>query len=203
MGLFLCPLMHSTSLWAVSEEEKKWSINFNNTSMSEALDALTTTTGINIIANQIPSNNNVSKRYENKTVEEIVKDLFKGQNIGLVWRYGDSRIDSLDIWILEGNSAKSGNFSRIERPVLRAPPLRRKNTLPRFVKKDTEEEVEEPEADGDENASESSDSEEESEKEDANSDDDSEKEADTDKENEPAEEQEEETEVEPPVSVKE
>jgi hypothetical protein len=201
MGFLLCFFIHTTSSWAVSEEDKRWSFNFNNASVSNALDELTSTTGINIIANQIPNNNTMSKRYENKTIEEIVKDLFKGQNIGLVWHYGESGIDGLDIWVLDSAGGTTGSFSRIERPVSTEPPLRNTRKAPIFIKKEPEEETEESEEEVDEASPESPDTEQENEEEDADPGADSEGDSETDEKNE-SDEPEEKKEEETPVSIK-
>jgi hypothetical protein len=201
IGFLLCFLIHATTSWALSQEEKRWSFNFNNASVSNALDELTSTTGINIVANQIPSNITVSKRYENETLEEIVKDLFKGQNVGLVWHYGESGIDGLDIWVLDSAGGNPSSFSRIERPVSREPPLSNTIEDSSFVKKEFEEETEESEEEADESPFESSDTDQESEEEETDTDANWNRDSRANEKNEP-EEPDEEKEEEMPFSIK-
>jgi hypothetical protein len=203
MGLLLWIPMSAISLWAASEEDKRWSFNFNSTSVSDVLDELTRTTGVYIFCNHLSDDKTVKKRYENQTLDEIVKDLFKGQSIGLVWHHGEEGIDALDIWVIDGAVGQSPSFSRIERPVLPNPGLGFGRRVQRSLQKDDDsEEMEEAEDDGADFPSESSELNDESEEEDAASDDDSGKEPAAVGQNEPEDESDESIEEESPVPIK-
>jgi hypothetical protein len=203
MGLLLWILMSATSLYAASEDNKKWSFNFSNTSISDVLDELTHITGVYIVSNQLPSNKTVTKRYENQTIDKIIKDLFRGLNFSLVWHQTEQGVDALDIWVFDSASGKSGGFSTIERPVTRTPnrPVRYERKTPRPVEQ-KDEGTEEADDDENDSPSESSELDDESEKEDAASDDDSGKEPAAIEEDEPDDESDEKTEEGSPVPIK-
>lgn len=197
--LLLAPVSTTSQLCAAGEENKRWSFDFTNTSISDVLEKLTRTTGIDILSNQPPSNTTVNKHYVDQTIDEIVKDLFKGLSFGLVWHHGEKGIDALDIWVFDGGGGQSSSFSRIERPMSRTPALRYGRKAPAPVEKENDiEDAEKPEEDVDESISQPSEPDEESEKEDADSDNDSETGSAVNEENLPEDESDERTETESP-----
>ncbi len=207
LGLILLLLLASGSttlqLCSAGDENKRWSFDFTNTSISDVLEKLTRTTGIDILSNQLPSNTTVNKHYVDQTIDEIIKDIFKGLSFGLVWHHGEKGIDALDIWVFDGGGGQSSSFSRIDRPVSRTPAFGFGRKAPASADKENDtEDAEEPEEEVDESISESSEPDGESEKEDADSDNDSETESAVNEENVPDDESDERTETgSPPIPI--
>jgi hypothetical protein len=88
--------MHCTAL-AEIQEEARWSIDFGDISISEALDQLTKVTGIKIVT-KTPLFHKISpKRYRDQSIEQILKDLLKNVNFAAVWHYSERGIESIGI----------------------------------------------------------------------------------------------------------
>jgi hypothetical protein len=96
--------------------DKKWSLTFKNASVSQVLDELTRVTGINIFANKIPEGKTINKSYKDQTIDQIVRDLYRGSSFALVWNDGPSEAGSLDIRVFDGDSS---NASRSFTPMVR------------------------------------------------------------------------------------
>lgn len=139
--LILCWAIGQGTISGFGEEDKKWSFVFKKTPLSEVLDELSETTGIDIISNQIPTDRVVTKQYVDESIDEIIKDLFRGLNFALVWNKGEDGKDTVDVWILDSNTGQAAGLSRIDRPVPRTPPLRFGRNAPplRPAQEDTEE----------------------------------------------------------------
>jgi len=87
--------MHCTAL-AEIQEEARWSIDFGDISISEALDQLTKVTGM------------ISpKRYRNQSIEQILKDLLKNVNFAAVWHYSERGIESIGIVAFDRQKVES------------------------------------------------------------------------------------------------
>ncbi len=108
--LILCLVLLSPSaLCAGVDENALWSLQFESVSISEALKKITQTTGIKIITPKPLRDQVITRSYENKTIEHILKDMFRDMNYALVWSYGEKGIDSVRILALDkggGTGAK-------------------------------------------------------------------------------------------------
>jgi hypothetical protein len=113
--------MHGT-VFAEIKEEARWSIDFGDISISEALDQLTKVTGIKIVT-KVPLSQRISpKRYRNQSIEQILKDLLKNVNFAAVWHYSENGIESIGILAFErqrvesrspvSNASKMGTIGR-------------------------------------------------------------------------------------------
>ncbi len=108
--LILClVLLRPNTLCAEVDENALWSLQFRSVSISEALEKITQTTGIKIITPKQLGDQVITRSYENKTIEHILKDMFRDMNYALVWSYGEKGIDSVRILALDkvgGTGAK-------------------------------------------------------------------------------------------------
>jgi len=94
-------------LYAEKKESLRWSIDFNNISISEALNKLSQTTGFKIHITK-PLDIKIKKSYKDKTIEQILKDVLRNINHTLVWSYNQKDVDSIGIVIFEqGKSTAS------------------------------------------------------------------------------------------------
>lgn len=121
--LVLCLILGRGAMPGFGEEGKRWSFVFKNTSLSDVLDELGRTTGVDIISNQVPTDRVITKQYVDESIDDIIKDLFRGLNFALVWNRGEDGKDTVDVWVLEGNTGQSAGIPRIDRPAYRPSPL--------------------------------------------------------------------------------
>jgi hypothetical protein len=115
---------------AADLEEQLWSFRFENLSVAEVLKQLSEKTGIDITTNQSPQEKRVTKSYENETVEEIIRDIFRGASYTLVWNYSDTGISSVGVYFFDqgGSRVDSRPTSRARSPA----PTRSRVSRPRL-----------------------------------------------------------------------
>jgi hypothetical protein len=101
--------MHCIAL-AEIKEEARWSIDFGEISISEALDQLTKVTGIKIFTKTPLSHRISPKRYRNQSIEQILKDLLKNVNFAAVWHYSERGIESIGILAFDRARAESNSI---------------------------------------------------------------------------------------------
>ena len=96
-------------------EDGLWSFSFNNVSVAEVLKQLSEKTGIDIVTSRPPQEKRVTKSYENQTIEEILRDVFRGANYTLVWDYDDRGIESIAVNFFDQGGARSDRVSGASR----------------------------------------------------------------------------------------
>ena len=117
-------------LYASSTEETsttkipKWSLEFNDCSVSDALDQISKFTGVNVFTNKGVGKMILKKYYKDKTIDYMVTDVLSRENYAMIRRFNDKKkLVSIGIWILDwshGKSVATNNpfeASRIERNV--------------------------------------------------------------------------------------
>ena len=114
--LFSIMLLIPSVLHAEKRENLKWSVNFNNIAISEALDQLTRLTRIKIDTTK-PIEDRIKKSYQNQTINEILRNMLKNLNYASVWSYGEAGVDDITIWVFE----KSVGRDDREMPVPKMP----------------------------------------------------------------------------------
>jgi hypothetical protein len=92
-----------------------WSLSFSNLTVAEALKELTRVTGVNLYANSPPENRRLTKAYENHTIEQIIRDVFRGKNYSLIWNYGEKGLESIAIWFFEEDGSSKPTGGRADR----------------------------------------------------------------------------------------
>ena len=90
-------LFNPSVLHAEKRENLKWSVNFNNIAISEALDQLTRLTQIKINTNK-PIEDRIKKSYQNQTIDEILRNMLKHINHAAVWSYEEAGVGAITIW---------------------------------------------------------------------------------------------------------
>jgi hypothetical protein len=96
-------------LYAGKIDEKRWSIDFDGVTVSEALELLSKKTAVKIHTTKI-LDSRVRKSYQNKTIDQIIKDLLRNNSYSLVWSYSRQDIADINIRIFEkGKGAHPGN----------------------------------------------------------------------------------------------
>ncbi|MGD9041299.1 MAG: hypothetical protein PVH82_16790, partial [Desulfobacteraceae bacterium] len=89
------------ALCADVDENALWSLQFENVSISEALEKIKQTTGIKIVRPSRLGRQLITRSYNNKTIEYILKDIFRDMNYALVWSHGEKGITSVRILALD------------------------------------------------------------------------------------------------------
>lgn len=114
--------------FAAEEQKERWSFEFNNMAVADVLSELTRVTGVEIFANKLPEKKPLKKSYVNQTIDQMVRDIFRGTSFALVWHHSGKGIRSLDVWVFDGDNSPSTGFTRIERQF--SPPVRSPVQLP-------------------------------------------------------------------------
>ncbi|UCF85971.1 MAG: hypothetical protein JSV50_10165 [Desulfobacteraceae bacterium] len=93
-------------LHAEKEGEGRFSIDFDNVSISDALSQLSQVTGIKILTKSPLENKIITRSYENKTVNQIIKDILRNVNHALIWEYSVRGVDSISISVFDRGSGR-------------------------------------------------------------------------------------------------
>jgi hypothetical protein len=104
-------LINPKALRAEVDENALWSLQFENVSISDALEQIKQTTAIKIIPPSRLGNQVITRSYNNKTIEYILKDIFRDMNYALVWSHGEKGIDSVRIMALDKVGGSGGTHS--------------------------------------------------------------------------------------------
>lgn len=109
--LFSLVLSVCTLSQASPNIDDPWSLQFNNLTVDETLKELTRATGIDLYTNRFPQDRRLTKAYENLTLEQILRDIFRGENYTLVWNYGEEGLESIDITFFKNDGRPEGGPS--------------------------------------------------------------------------------------------
>jgi hypothetical protein len=101
-----CAVLHGYVM-----EDEKWSIDFKNCTVSEALSRITQMSGISIIANDTIDKRISTKSYKDMTIDQILADLLRGQNCAVVWHYSEEGLDSVNIWTFGRSGTGGGSIT--------------------------------------------------------------------------------------------
>ncbi len=106
----LAPFSANSSAAEV-DENALWSMEFNGVTISDALKQITQTTGIKIITPKGLGNQVITKSYKDRTIEYILKDMFRDTNYALVWSYGEKGVEAVKIMTLDKGSGAGAGYS--------------------------------------------------------------------------------------------
>ncbi len=85
----------------------KWSLEFNDCSVSDALDQISRFTGVNVFTNKGVDKMILKKYYKDKTIDYIVTDILSRENYAIIRRFNDKKkLVSIGIWILDWSRGK-------------------------------------------------------------------------------------------------
>lgn len=116
LGITETPVQRLSRAEAAGAEDEYWSFRFTNLSVAEVLKQLSRETGIDIVTNRPPHEKRVTKSFEDHTVEEIIRDLFRGANYTLVWNYNETGLESIGINFFDQGTAGAVNRDSGSRP---------------------------------------------------------------------------------------
>jgi len=101
---FCCSIFFNLpALYATQTGTRMWSFAFQNCSISDALNRINTETGIDIFTNGQVDETRFNKSYNNQTVYQILKDIFRKESHAILWRYGNSGLEAIEIWTLKSS----------------------------------------------------------------------------------------------------
>ncbi len=108
---FIC--ISYSMLYASSTEEDnttkipKWSLEFNDCSVSDALNQISKVTGVKVITNIDIEKMVLNKYYKDKPIDHIVTDILSRENYAIIRRFSDKRkLVSIGIWILDWSNGR-------------------------------------------------------------------------------------------------
>lgn len=97
-----------------------FSFRFENCTVADALIEISRKSGINIISNSVIKKEILSKSYVNRSLDNIIVDLLRGENCAVVWNYNKGNLESIGLYTFEKGEMKrniSGSIA-FKRPVL-------------------------------------------------------------------------------------
>jgi len=100
--IFLPLLFMSTNVSSSNIEHQRWSFDFEDCTVSDALRQMARVTTIEIVTNKNGGKELSRKSYRDQTIDQILKDIFRKESCAMIWRYGDSGLASIDIWVFNG-----------------------------------------------------------------------------------------------------
>ena len=103
---FFLTFIWANLLYAAKAKSEKWSFDFENCTISEALRQVTDVTGIYIFTNKDKDKSLFRKSFEDETIERILTDLFRKKSCAMIWCYSDEGLDSVGIWVFEGSGGR-------------------------------------------------------------------------------------------------
>ena len=116
---FFCLFCTGYNLYASSTEETstieipKWSLGFNDCSISDAFDQISKVTGVKVVTNKDVDKMVLNKYYKDKTIEHVVKDMLNRENYAIILRFNDKKkLESIGIWILDWSNER-GNLGSV------------------------------------------------------------------------------------------
>jgi hypothetical protein len=105
--IFLPLLFMSTNVSASNIENQKWSFEFNDCTVSDALRQISSVMNIEILASR-GGYEELNRSYQDQTVDYILRDIFRKESCAMIWRYGHNGLASIDIWVFKGGGSKGG-----------------------------------------------------------------------------------------------
>lgn len=84
-----------------TRDDSLWSFRFDNLSVEDVLKELTRVTGIDVLTSRAPQNKRLTRSYDDETIEQIIRDVFRGLNYTLVWNYGEKGLESVGVLFFE------------------------------------------------------------------------------------------------------
>jgi hypothetical protein len=128
-ALILCTLLFVERDLALAgkRESGRYSIQFKDTSISDALNQLGAATRIRITMESV-LDARITKSYRDLRIDEIIRDMFKNMSYVSVWTYGDKGVDSIDIRVFDEDKSPEAQTPLPEntRPFFDTPPVRRR-----------------------------------------------------------------------------
>jgi len=113
----LCLVGFGQSISCAAEgQAQSLSLSFNDLPVSAVMDLIEETSGVKISITKSLDQKKVTRIYVNQTMEAIISDVLKGVSHAFVWFFGDSGVESVDIWIFD----QSRGWDRKEYASLRA-----------------------------------------------------------------------------------
>lgn len=116
-ALVLCSVLIERNLvQAENRVSGRYSINFNDTPISEALRQLTQTTRIKINVGR-SLEGRITKSYRNQSIDEIIRDMLKNLSYASIWTYSEKGVDSIDIRVFDEDKSGASRGMAIPEPV--------------------------------------------------------------------------------------
>ncbi len=104
--IFLTFLYMPINVSASNIENQRWSFDFKDCTISDALRQISSVMNIEILASR-GGYEEFNRSYTDQTIDQILRDIFWKDNCAMIWRYGDSGLASIDIWVFKGDGGGS------------------------------------------------------------------------------------------------
>ena len=120
LTLFLFGL-NGVDAWASKAVDSKWSFEFQDVSVKEALAQISQKAGVTFKANEELIEKTMAKKmlhksYYNKNLDKIIQDIFEKDNCAFTWLYKNNRLNQVEIWIVGGTQEKKMGIKKAGGP---------------------------------------------------------------------------------------
>lgn len=110
--LLLC--LNGIDAWASKPSERKWSFEFENISVKEALIQISEATGVTFAADEqalekAMVQHKINKSYQDQYLDKIIQDVFRKDNCAFTWLYKNNQLNYVEIWLIESENKKSSD----------------------------------------------------------------------------------------------
>lgn len=110
IALLLC--LNGIDAWASKPSERKWSFEFENISVKEALIKISDAAGVTFAADEQVLEKRLARRQLNKSyhgqyLDKIIQDVFRKNNCAFTWYYKNNQLNYVEIWLIENEDKKN------------------------------------------------------------------------------------------------
>ena len=89
-------------------EIPKWSFEFNDCSVSDAMDQISKSTGVNVYTNKDVGKIILDKHYKDITIDHIVTDILSREEYAIIRQFNDKKkLVAIGIWIFDQSNKRS------------------------------------------------------------------------------------------------
>ena len=110
--LFIISLISGFN-YVLSDQNRTWSFEFENLSISDALSEISHESGIEILLKGETTETAITKSYKHFTLDEVLMDMFRDQSFMALFNYSDQTLSSINIWVMPKADGMIKNVSTI------------------------------------------------------------------------------------------
>ncbi len=101
----------------IAEQNRTWSFDFSDISISDALSKIGHESSIEIILNGEPSKVALTKSYNHFTLDDIFMDMFSNQSFIALFNYNNHILSSINIWVMPKADSMNGNSTTFNKRI--------------------------------------------------------------------------------------
>jgi hypothetical protein len=100
-------------VYASAAEDRRWSFTFYNHSIVDGLNEISEASGVEILLNGEADLKPITKSYNDYTIENMIADIFQGENLVALFSYNKQQLAIVKIWILPKSVFKNTAYKSV------------------------------------------------------------------------------------------